>query len=47
MCVLCEHKVYTENNLNQWLMKSSYDDTMPQNIIYKDIWDKINNFYWE
>lgn len=43
MCVLCENKIYTRNELDQWLAESSYDDTMPSNIIYKDI---VNNYLY-
>ena len=43
MCVLCGNKIYTRNELDQWLQESSYDSTMPPNIIYKDI---INNYLY-
>ena len=43
MCKLCENKIYTENELINWFSISSYDDTMPRNIIYKDI---VNNYLY-
>lgn len=43
MCVLCDNKIYTENKLDNWLSLSSYDDTLPRNIIYKDI---INHYLY-
>lgn len=43
MCVLCGNKIYTRNELDQWLKESSYDNTMPPNIIYKDI---VNNYLY-
>ena len=43
MCGLCENKIYTENELMTWLDMSSDDDTMPRNIIYRDI---VNNYLY-
>ena len=43
MCKLCENKICTENKLINWLSMSSYDDTMPRNIIYKD---NVNNYLY-
>lgn len=43
MCILCNKKIYTETELNKWLQESSYNDTMPRNIIFKDI---INNYLY-
>lgn len=43
MCVLCENKIYTKNELIDWLGMSSYDNTMPKNIIYKDT---VNNYLY-
>ena len=37
MCVLCENKIYNRGKLDLWLAESSYDDSMPRNIIYQDI----------
>ena len=37
MCVLCDKKIYTKTELDKWLSLSSYDDTMPHNIIFQDI----------
>ena len=42
MCI-CENKIYTRNELDQWLAESSYDYIMPRNIIYKDI---VNNYLY-
>ncbi len=41
MCPLCSNIITDEKELSQWLQLSSYDDTMPYNVIYKD----IINFY--
>ena len=51
MCPLCEKIIKTEDELNKWLNISSYDDTMPSNIIYKDIvnnylYSKVNDHYY-
>ena len=43
MCVLCENKIYTKTELDNWLLENSYDDSMPRNIIYKDI---INHYLY-
>lgn len=43
MCQLCENKIYTKDKLDYWLAESSYDNTMPRNIIYKDI---VNNYLY-
>ena len=37
MCVLCDNKIDTKQELTHWLSLSSYDDSMPRNIIYQDI----------
>ena len=37
MCVLCGNKINTKTELDHWLLESSYDDSMPRNIIYQDI----------
>ena len=37
MCVLCDNKIDTKQELTHRLSLSSYDDSMPQNIIYQDI----------
>ena len=41
MCSLCSNIFIDERKLNQWLQLSSYDDTMPYVIIYKN----VINFY--
>ena len=43
MCVLCGNKIYTRTELDHWLLESSYDDSMPRNIIYQDI---VNNYLY-
>ena len=43
MCSLCDNIIYNKDQLKHWLSHSSYDSTMPHNIIYKDI---INNYLY-
>ena len=43
MCELCENQIYEKETLARWLSISSYEDSMPRNIIYKDI---INNYLY-
>ena len=42
MCI-CNKKIYTKTELENWLLNSSYDNSMPRNIIYKDI---FNNYLY-
>lgn len=37
MCVLCKNIINKEDELNKWLNNSSYENSLPRNIIYKDI----------
>lgn len=43
MCALCENRIYTRDEVDNWLLNSSYDDTMPRNIIYKGT---VNNYLY-
>lgn len=43
MCVLCENIINKEDELYHWLSISSYEDSLPRNVIYKDI---INHYLY-